>query len=286
MIFATCATIALQLASASGGEAFVLSGQCGPLVISKAYAKPVTINATGATIGGLVVKKDAGNIVIRGGKIVASGGAFAAGPTGYAALVHGKLVTLAYVTFTSANRGLVLDSASSVTIAYNHFYRIGQDAIIASQTVQAHIVGNKFSETIGKLSTCTVGGVVSYAVPQRNCTGTWIDGYHCDAVQMRNADTDWLIENNNVTGKTQGIDQMDAPTDAPLARIMIRKNTVATDGYHHITLGMNCIACTIRDNTVTRAPGSTIKAVIIAGAAMRCGNTAQDDRIHDAPCTF
>ncbi|MGH6781471.1 MAG: hypothetical protein ACREB5_05150, partial [Sphingomonadaceae bacterium] len=81
---------------------------------------------------------------------------------------------------------------------------------------------------------------------------------------------------NQVEGQTQGIAQMDTTGDAPLERVRIEFNTVRTDGYHQITLG-NCVSCSIRQNDVRHAQGSTKKATIRAQAETTvCGNTVPD----------
>ena len=280
-IGATCLTIAAALAAARGGETIALRGDCPAITIGKAYARPVTVDAEQAKVRGLTITGS--NIRWKSGTITAPGGTHGRGPSGYAATVKGQSVTFDGVTFTDAKKGVVIDSARDVGILRSRFTSLGDDGIVAARTSGLTIDGNSFEQSVGKPTECLVDGRVSYGVARRSCSGTWKDGYHPDAVQMRNAVTDALLQNNVVSGSTQGLTQMDTKGDLPLERVVIRRNKVITDGYHPITLG-NCIDCRIEDNEVRRAPGSAAKKVIHAGKASRCGNVAQDEKTRDRPC--
>jgi hypothetical protein len=185
---------------------------------------------------------------------------------------------------TAAKKGVVIDGAREVKIIRSQFVRLGEDGVIASRVAGLHIVGSSFEQTIGKPTACLVKGKKSLDVAKRDCVGTWTDGFHADAVQMRNGVTDALIEGNTVRGATQGLTQMDTKGDLPLQRVVIRQNVVTTTGYHSITLA-NCIGCRIEGNEVRRQAGATKRAVIIPGQALRCGNLAPDDKVRDRPCT-
>lgn len=277
-IAATCATIAIALASAKGGETITLKGECGRIAVDRTYAKPVTVDAEAASVRGLIIT--GGGVVWRGGTIAAPKGVHAKGGDGYGVLIRGGTgATITGALVTDAKKAIVLDGAKDVVITDNRFLRYGEDGVIASNTKGLTILRNRFAEQIGKPTECNVGGAVSYGLPRRTCIeggGVWQDGYHNDAVQMRNGVTDALIAHNEVEGQTQGITQMDTKGDAPLERIRIEFNTVRTDGYHPITLGA-CVDCSIRSNVVRRAAGSAKKSVIRAEAAtMVCGNTVPD----------
>lgn len=282
---ATCATIALAIASAKGGEVINLKGNCPKITIKNMPAKRVTINAGGARVAGLDILPTAGNIRWRSGTITAPAGMHGFAGDGYAVKNRGTNVRLDGVLITDAKKGIVSDSAKMFTIADSRFLRYGEDGIIAANTKGLTIVRNRFAEIVGKPTECNVSGVVTFGLSSRDCAargGTWKDGYHKDAVQLRHAVTDTLIAYNRVEGDTQGLTQMDTTGDLPLERVVIEHNMVFANA-HQITLG-NCINCTIRWNVVRRFSSAGLKAVIRPGMAKRCGNDTVDEK-KDAVCS-
>jgi Right handed beta helix region len=281
---ATCATIAAMLASAQGGETITLKGNCPTVTVTRRFARLVTINGAGSSVAGLVVS-GGGNIRWVGGKFTAKNGAHGFAGFGYGILINKGAadITLDGVTITAAKKGVVIDQARNITITNSRFTALGEDGMIVSRVAGLTVVRNQFGQTIGKPSECLVNNRVQLSVAKRNCAGTWKDGYHADALQMRNGVLNARISDNMVEGKTQGITQMDTTGDAPLQRVTIERNIVRTDNYHHITLG-NCISCVIANNRVERAAGSQIKAIIRPGNARRCGNKAQDEQQRDPAC--
>lgn len=281
-IAATCTTIAAMLAHASGGDTITLTGNCGLVEVSKTYAKAVTIDASGAQLRGLRISGQ--NVLWKGGTIAAPATLDTTGPNGYAVKISGRNIILRGATITAAKKGIVVDGAASVRIERNRFWRLREDGIIASNTKSLTVTYNAFSETMPRPTRCVAAeGVTTYGVAQRQCTGVWTDGDHADAVQMRNGIVGALIANNVIEGPTQGIAQMDTTGDMPLSGVVVQSNTITTDGYHRITLG-DCKGCVIRENTVRRTPGTGKKAIIKAGSATRCGNSAQDEKVADKPC--
>lgn len=281
-ISATPETIAAILASAQGGETISLKGDFERVVVSKRYARTVTINAGRSTVRGLVIT--GANVRWRSGRIEAPAGAFGFAGDGYGVRINGAHnVTMDSVLITAAKKAVVVDLSSDVIVRDSRFRDYGEDGIIVSRTTGLKIQRNSFSDVIGKPTECNVGGVITYGLAKRDCAGAWTDGFHADAVQMRNGVKDALIEGNAIRGDTQGITQMDTKGDAPLERVVIRRNSILTTGYHPITLDV-CLGCRIEGNDVHRAAGSAKRAVIIAGKAVRCGNIAPDDRIKDGPC--
>ncbi len=278
-ISATCATILGVLAAAKGGEAIALKGDCPRITITRSYSRPVTIQADGASVRGLAITGGR-NISWRGGTISAPQGPHAAGPDGYGVLIRDAAkVSITGAVITNAKKSVVLDGAREVTINDNRFQHYGEDGVIASNTKGLTILRNTFADQIGKPTECTAAGKITLGLSRRDCValgGAWVDGYHNDAVQMRNGVADVLIAHNQVEGRTQGITQMDKKGDAPLENVRIEFNTVRTDGYHPITLG-TCVSCSIRQNEVRRAKGSSKKSVIRAQpGTMVCGNTVPD----------
>jgi len=278
-----CATFIAALATvAPGGTVTLAKGAtCEGVKITRDMPRQTTVNLGGATLRGLVITGS--NWRVRSGTLRAIGGAHMAGPLGYGVKIAGKRIRIDGALVTDAKKGIVVDLAADVTIADSRFLRLGEDGIIASRVRGFQVVRNRFAGVLGKPSECQVGMIVTYSVAKRDCRGAWTDGYHADAVQMRNGVTDALIASNLVEGSTQGITQMDTTGDAPLERVTIRDNVVMTSTYHPITLTA-CIRCLIEKNVVRRAPGSAIKAVIRPGEARRCENDVQDEKVQDRAC--
>lgn len=275
-IAATCASLAAVLASAHGGETVALRGTCPTITIARAFVRPVTIDASKARISGLVLS--GANIRWSGGTLSAPGGMDGKGPAGYAVLIRGgRNIHVERAVVTLAKKGMVIDQARSVTVDRVEFTGLREDGIIASQTTGLTVTNSSFADSLPRPTRCTSpAGVVSTAVPRRDCAGVWIDGNHADAVQMRDGVVDARIANNTVRGPTQGITQMDTTGDAPLKRVIIENNRIETSAYHQITL-TECTDCAIRRNTVRSERGWDKRAVIRPGQALRCGNDTVDE---------
>lgn len=278
---ATCATIAAALASAKGGETITLRGECGVVKVAKAFPDdaPLTIDATGSTLS-LEVTNKARNIILRGGTLRATGGTTGVAMAGYGALIRGARITFEGVGVTASKKGIVTDQASAVSVLNSRFYGLGDDGIIANLTAGLDVRGNTFVDFRPTPTTCTTPTSVVRGLSSRACIaqgGTWRDGSHPDAVQMRNAVTDATIADNVVFADIQGFAQMDSKGDLPLQRITIARNRV-TAGGHHITLGGNCVDCRIEANVVARYRADGYKAVVRPGSARRCGNVVQDEK--------
>lgn len=283
LIAATCSTFLAMIAYASGGDTITLTGNCGTIEISRRFPSTVYIDATKATVQGLRISGS--RVHWWGGRISAPGGMDAVGLAGYAVKITGQAIRVKSAIITNARKGMVIDQASSVLVDRNRFWRLREDGIIVSRTTGLTVSYNTFSESKPLPTKCTgADGTVTYGVASRDCDGVWVDGNHADAVQMRNGVIKATINDNTVSGPTQGLAQMDTTGDAPLQNVVIRNNSVITDGYHRITLG-NCTGCAIRNNIVRKALGSTKKAVILPGAAARCGNFAEDEKVSDGPCS-
>ena len=282
LIAATCSTFAAMIAYASGGDTISLTGNCGTIEISRQFPSTVYIDATKATVQGLRITGS--RVHWWGGRISAPGGMDAIGLPGYAVKISGQGIRVKSAIITNAKKGMVIDQASSVLVDRNQFWRLREDGIIASRTSKLTVSLNKFSESKPLPTRCVLSsGAVVLGLASRDCGGTWTDGNHADAVQMRDGMTDVTIADNTVSGETQGMAQMDTSGDLPLRNIVIRNNTIVTDGYHRITL-TTCYGCAITNNVVKKALGSTKKAVILPGSASRCGNFAEDEKVSDGPC--
>lgn len=278
LVTATPATIASVITSARPGDTVVLqAGTYRNVKITRSFTTPITIDAAGTTVRGLAISGS--GVTWRSGTIVAPQGTTGVGPNVYGALVTGSRVTFSGTTFSTSRKALVLDRARDITVADSFFRGVGEDGIIASRTVGLTIVRNAFDKVIGKATSCVTATGIIRGLAKRDCTakrGTWTDGFHADAVQMRNGVTDALIADNVVNADTQGVTQMDAIGDAPLARIRIERNSIAAT-IHHITLGKNCNDCLIRGNTVRRYRPKSFNAIIRPGRARRCENDTIDE---------
>ena len=282
LIAATCSTFLAMTAYASGGDTITLTGNCGTIEISRQFPATVYIDATKASVRGLRISGS--RVQWSGGRISAPGGMDGAGPAGYAVKITGQEIQVKSATITNARKGMVIDRADSVTVDRNRFWRLREDGIIARRTSRLTVSYNIFSQSLPRPTRCLLSdGKVVLGVASRNCRGRWTDGSHADAVQMRDGMTDVTVAGNRVSGETQGVTQMDTAGDLPLRKVIIRENTIVTDGYHRITL-TNCVGCAIRRNEVRKALGSTKKAIILPGAASRCGNFAEDEKRADGPC--
>ena len=225
-----------------------------------------------------------GNIFWRGGTLTAEDGLRGKGFRGYALHISGSKVTISGVLFTDARLGAVVLGASQVRFENNRFSGLRADGMNLIRSSGIAVVGNVFEKSRPDPAICRRrDGSVVPGVPKRDCDGTWQDGDHPDAVQMRNGVSDVVLERNIVTGNTQGLTQMDTTGDAPLSNVRIVDNRITTENYHTITLG-DCRDCRIERNQVRRGKGSQRKAVIHAGSATRCGNSAQDEKTRDKPC--
>lgn len=277
ILAATCATLAAIVTTAQPGDTVKLTGTCGVIEINAQPSGVVTINADRASVAGLRFY-GAANISWVGGVIRAKSGMGGAAADGYAIHVRGsRRIAVREATVTEARIGAVVLDSDTVTFKNNAFLALRMDGITASLTRGLTISNNRFADFRPNPSTCTSPeGVVTYGVAARDCVGTWDDGDHPDAVQLRNGVVRAVLEWNQVFGKTQGLTQMATTGDAPLQNVIVRWNHIETSTYHPITLGA-CNECVIRENVVRRAPGSLVKSIILKGLAARCGNEVQDD---------
>jgi hypothetical protein len=286
----TCAALALALANpASTGPLQLIEdcvagksadGKAEPaLRVTVRFDAPLVVEAAGRRVEGLAID-NGGNITWQGGEIVAPGGAPQRGVAGaqfYAVLVNrGDAVTLDGVHLTDARKAVTVRSSSRVTLRNAHCDGLVEDCMIVSDSQTIQYLDNVIGPFKRYLPLCERGGVVTQAVPRRDCEGsggTWTDGWHSDALQLRNGTSDVLARGNRIATTGQGLTQMDAPTDRPLANVRFENNVIAA-GRHGLTL-TNCDGCRISGNRLTTSvPGW--KSVVKPGKAMACGNDVPD----------
>lgn len=285
-MIATCATLAALVLNAPARATISLSNAtCTGIVLKRMAPGVVTIKAGGSTMRGLTIAGS--NIRWRSGTIVSPKGVDGKAAEVYGLWVRGNAarparnVRVENVRFGFSRKAAVIDGASDVTIADSRFDGYGEDGIIVSATVGLDVLRNRFVNIVGKATSCTTAGRVIPGLSSRDCKarrGAWADGFHTDAIQMRNGVENAVIRGNTIRGKTQGITQMDTAGDAPLKNILVEQNEVWAD-IHHITLGgEGCISCRIERNKVRRFAPDAYKAVIRSGPALRCGNDVQDEK--------
>lgn len=278
MIFATCASLLLALAGLKGGAIVELRGDCPAMTITRQFEPPVTIEAEAARVAGLTIRGGAG-IIWRGGTIEAPAGANGTGPAHYGANVQASRdITFEGVTFTNANKALVVAGSSRVAVRFSKFTALREDGVIASSTAGLTVTHNSFDDFRPAPTTCAIGSSMVLKLARRDCearAGDWEDASHPDAVQMFNAVNDALIGWNTVTGAAQGLTQMDSPSHAPLARVTIIGNDVAGSYPHSITLD-RCIDCAILSNKVRRIGGGKTVIRFNAATTTAKGNSSAD----------
>ena len=275
ILAATCATLAAILATAQPGDTVKLSGDCGEIAVANRYRARVTIDASKASVAGL--KLSGTNIAWVGGVLVAPDGMDGFASRGYAVVIAGTGIRLSKALITDAKKGIVIDRARNVVVDNNKFWRLREDGIIASRLVNAQFDDNAFSAFLPRKTRCELAdGTVTEGVAQRDCAGTWTDGNHADAIQMRNGVISARIRRNTIAGDMQGIGQFDTTGDLPLERVLIEGNRVAGSQFHQITL-YDCLGCRIERNVVRRGDPSR-RAVIRPGTATTCGNDVEGER--------
>ncbi|WP_310496502.1 hypothetical protein [Sandarakinorhabdus sp.] len=285
MILATCAALALALANPAGGGTYQLTQDCAPvagkqpgpaLTIRARYAAPVVIEAGRHDIAGMAVI-GGGNVTLRGGRIMAPGGAqgiWPAGPAYYGLLLRGATgVVIEGTRFTNARKAVVVDESAGITIRFTRCEGGVEDCVIASRTAGLAYVHNIAGPFWTVPTICNIAGAVTKGLGKAACSsagGTWTDGWHQDVLQLRDKVTDVLAAWNVINTTGQGITQMDTAGDLPLALVRVTGNDIRA-GRHGLTLG-RCAGCSIDRNWLASSvPGW--KAVIIPGQALACGNT-------------
>lgn len=285
MIVVSCAALLTALANPAGGGSFRLAQDCGPrleagipaaaIAVRVVFQRPVTLDLGGRTVAGLSVI-DGGRMLVRGGVITAPGGVDARGSPGYGVwLRRTSEIVLDNISVRDANRGVATGDAVGLTIRNSRF-EMGQDGIISSGGRQLLIEGNRFVATSMKPTSCSTSAGVVTNIRRRDCEdrgGTWTDGWHQDAVQLRNGIAGVVVRRNVIRNVQQGIGEMSATTDARLADVVIEDNDVEIVGTHSITLAPGSTG-RIAKNRVRQMTGR--RTVIRFGdTAEACGNDTQ-----------
>jgi nitrous oxidase accessory protein NosD len=179
------------------------------------------------------------------------------------------------MVFFNFNRGIVTDHAWGAKVTNNRF-EMGHDGTISNAGGNLTYSDNMFVGVSFVPTTCNLAATVERGLSRRACTdkgGSWLDGWHQDAIQLRNGIDGALVTGNKITGVMQGIGQMDGTNDLPMNNIVIRNNDISVFGFHSITV-TNSTKVEITDNKVAQETGR--RTVIRAKPdALVCGNKIQ-----------
>lgn len=223
------------------------------------FAPPVTIDATDATVRGLTIRNSSG-INWRGGTIEAPAGrgdtdtskeGRGAGPGVYASTVaNSRDISFDGVTFTNAKLGMLAGRNNGLTVRNSRFMALRSDGINSVGSSNVLIENNRFFDTRPIPATGSKGD------------GTFIDGDHCDAIQIWApkdvpVSTDITIRGNVIEGRTQGINTF-GPAGDGYRRIIVENNRIYTNYAAGISV-MNCTDCRVRYNQLSPDPNANHK---------------------------
>lgn len=274
LVNATCATFASIIASLPAGATVQLAGTCPSISISRIFSPAVVINAHNATVYGVAIT--GGGIIWRGGVIRASGGENGLARAGYGAFVSGPNVVLEGVRFVDSQRAIVSVGAVNLSVLRSQF-EMGHDGVIVVGGSDIDISFNNFRAVTFKPTTCFIGLELIEGLSARACKekqGVWHDGWHQDAIQIRNGIKKIKIIGNKISGVAQGIGEMNATTDQPLSDVTIEDNDVSVFGFHSITIQENSKNVVIKRNKVRQSTGR--RTIIRASKlAVVCDNDVQ-----------
>jgi hypothetical protein len=298
MPIVTCAALALVLANPASTGSFTLGEDCpagsgffggvqAAITVPVRFERPVVVEATGRTVHGLSVE-GGGNLVWRGGTIVAPGGQpgrNAAGKAFYGVLIEDSSdVVLDSVQLTRARKAVAVRGSQRVTLQASRCSGDVEDCMIVARSSAIRFLNNEIGPLRLVRTRCERGDAVTEGEGRRACEadgGRWTDGWHADALQLRNGVSDVLASGNRINSIGQGLTQMDTQGDAPLADVRFENNVIAS-GRNGITL-TECFGCRITGNRLTSAvPGW--KSVIRPGKALACGNDVPDGGLGREKC--
>lgn len=290
MPMVTCAALAVALANPASAGSFTLTEDCpantsffggmrAAINVPVQFVQPVVVEAAGRTVEGLAVV-GGGNLTWRGGRIVAPAGKpgrDASGKLFYAVqITDARNVDLQSVELTQARKAIAVHTSEAITLQQSRCHGDVEDCMIVADSRTIRYLNNEIGPFRLIPTRCERPTGVTESEGRRACEadgGRWTDGWHADALQLRNGVSDVVASGNRIKSTGQGLTQMDAPGDRALANVRFENNVIAS-GRHGITL-TECADCTIRGNILTTAvPGW--KSVIRPGRALACSNIVPD----------
>ncbi len=241
-------------AAQPGDTVRLLAGRYPLTTLSnRTYSPPLTVDATAATLTGIVTRNVSG--------VRWSGGTFdgsnltvkSATDFGFAAY-GGSNMTVTGAAFNALRVGIVFDHIAGGEVSNNAFTAMradGVDLALSRRILVAH----------------------------NSCAGFRVDpGEHPDCIQAWSKPTDPPVADiqvigNTVIGPIQGISFFDSDGQGGFDRVTITGNSVANTMGNGIA-AYNCRSCTVRNNTVTSLPDYIYVAqlVVKGGSVAQCGN--------------
>lgn len=282
----TCAALAAAIAGAQPGAVLTMApGQtCTNMVLKgRSWSAPVTLNATGVTFRGLMVRDMQGFRFV-GGQVEAAAGIGGTWRDGYAMQVrNSRDLQIRDVVFTNASRGLIVNGSHHVLIEGNRFHNIRSDGINLVTMNNAVVRNNDFRDFRPVQQQCDLpeGGRIQ-GIGRRKCqerSGKWKDGDHPDGIQMFGHElADIEISGNRIEGNLQSIGVFNNSfKDTVPTRIRINDNWARSTRTWGISL-KGCVDCEVMRNDVGRTADGTAKIQInVEGSTGRfCGNKNPD----------
>ncbi len=292
MPIVTCAALAVALANPASAGSFTLGEDCpattsflgfggvrAAINVPVRFAQPVVVEAAGRTVAGLAVE-GGGNFTWRGGRIVAPGGQPGRASSGQlfygVQLLDAWNVNLQSVELTQARKAIAVNRSEAITLQGSRCHGDVEDCMIVADSRTIRYLDNEIGPFRLVPTLCERPAGVTESESRRACEangGRWSDGWHADALQLRNGVSDVLASGNRINSTGQGLTQMDAPGDRPLANVRFENNVIAS-GRNGITL-TECADCRISGNTLTTAVTGW-RSVIRPGQALACSNVVPD----------
>jgi hypothetical protein len=304
MISVSCAALAIALADPAASGPYQLTEDCSKAPAAMAFTvtayhpRRMTIDLAGHKIVGIRFERGGGGVTLTNGTISAPLGGgmnlMRGSPLlyGLAAFSGARDIAAHKITFVDAKKAVAVDQSFNIGVTNSRCTGEVEDCLIASQTKGITFTHNWAGDLKHRPSQCTYpDGRIGYRIARRVCIadgGAWLDGWHGDIVQIRNATADVLVAHNWISTPGQGGGQMEARGDAPLARVVWRDNYIEAV-THHVSL-FNCDDCLIARNTLKRFPkgpypnkGDKFIPAVRAGNAKACENVSEAN-VGSGPC--
>ncbi len=272
VIAASPTTFESAFVAAKPGDTLRLIAGRYPLTIirSRTFSPPLTVDASAATLTGLVFRNTSG-IRWSGGTFDGSNLAVKS-PTDFGfAAYGGSNITVTGAAFSALRVGVVLDHIVGGEVSNSSFVGMRADGIDLAVSRSITITHNA-------------------------CHDFRVDpGEHPDCIQAWSKPTDppvadIVITGNSAIGTMQGISFFDGDVkgvaQGGFDRVSIIGNTVINTMANGIA-AYNCRSCIVRNNTVSSLPNYIYvsQLVVIGGSVTQCGNdVAMVPRQGTPPC--
>ncbi len=234
------------IAQARSGQTIVLpAGTTGTLTIANRRFDPaIRINASAATLSGIVIRTSSGIIIDRG-TVVGPGG------RSYGIQIdRSQRIGITNMTLTGAHRAIVLNKSQDITLTGNLMRGIISDGIDVAQSQRVLVQNNECRDFNPTPAVYSADGKTIIR-----------DGDHADCIQGWSrpdfaATSDVRIIGNRVNGNMQGVffgnHVRNGVDDGGFDRITISNNVVVGGSPHGISL------YSARDSSVTNNRISTM----------------------------